>query len=82
VVRCCPVGAVWNIEFSSSGGVAVTGVEGIIVLHTLKRGEPELSPSLEDESSSLGNSLRMECSDGDPLRVMPMNTAPKLTTFG
>jgi hypothetical protein len=44
---------------------------GIIVLHALRRGEPELSPALEVESSSLGDSSRMVCSDGDPLQVMP-----------
>jgi hypothetical protein len=44
VVRCGLVGAVWNIGVSSGGGVVVKGVEGIIVLHTLRRGEPELSP--------------------------------------
>jgi hypothetical protein len=51
------------------------GVTGIIVLHTLRRGEPELSPSLEDESSSLGDSSRMACNDIDSLRDMPSNTA-------
>jgi hypothetical protein len=38
--------------------------------HALRRGEPELSPSLEIESSSLGDSSRMACGDGDPLRVI------------
>jgi hypothetical protein len=76
VVCCSLIGAVSNIEVSSGGDVTVREVMGIIVLHTLKRGEPELSPSFEAESSSLGDSLRMACSDGDPLRVMPQNTAP------
>jgi hypothetical protein len=35
------------------------GVTGIIVLHTLLRGEPELSSSVEAKSSSLGDSSRM-----------------------
>jgi hypothetical protein len=70
------VGVVSNIEVSSGGDVTVREVMGIIVLHTLKRGELELSPSFEAESSSLGDSLRMACGDGDPLRVMPQNTAP------
>jgi hypothetical protein len=39
-------------------------------------------PSLEDESSSLGDSLRMACSDCDPIRVMPLNTTLKLAAFG
>jgi hypothetical protein len=73
VVRCGHVGVVWNIGVSSVGNVVVRGVMGIIVLQTLKRGEPELSPSLEAESSSLGDSSRMACNDGDLLWVMPLN---------
>jgi hypothetical protein len=50
----------------------------VTVLHTLGRGELELSPSLEAESSSLGDSLRMACRlNGDPLRVMLLTTAPE-----
>jgi hypothetical protein len=60
------------------------GVADITVLHALGTGEPELSPSLKTESSSLRDSSRMACSDGDPLRVMPLNTmlesAPLLVT--
>jgi hypothetical protein len=56
-------------------------VAGIIVLHSLGRGELELSPSLEAESPSLGDSLRMVCSDGDPLQVTPPHSALKLATF-
>jgi hypothetical protein len=56
----------------------VRGVTGIIMFHTLRRGELELSPSLESESSSLDDSLRMACSDGDPLLVMPSNPASEL----
>jgi hypothetical protein len=51
VVRCSLISAVWNVRISSDSGVVVTGVMGIIVLHTHRRGDPELSPSLEDESS-------------------------------
>jgi hypothetical protein len=58
------------------------GVKGIIVLHTLKRGEAELAPSLEAKSSSLGDSSRMVCSDGDSLWVMPWNASPELAPFG
>jgi hypothetical protein len=43
------------------------GVADITMLHALGRGEPELSPSLETESSSLGDSSRMACSNGEPL---------------
>jgi hypothetical protein len=67
---------------SSSGGVVVRGVMGIVALHTLRRGEPELSPSLESKSSSLGDSLRMVCNYGDPLQVMPPNLAQELAPFG
>jgi hypothetical protein len=41
------------------------GVTGIIVLRALKRGEPELSPSLKTKSFSLGDSSGMAC--GIPL---------------
>jgi hypothetical protein len=43
------------------------GTADVIVLHALGRGELELSPSVEAESSLLGNSSRMACSDGNPL---------------
>jgi hypothetical protein len=56
----------------------VKGVTGIVVLHTLRRGEPKLFPSLESESSLKGDPLRMACSDGNPLRVMPPNPVLKL----
>jgi hypothetical protein len=46
-------------------------------LHSRGIGKLELSPSLEVKSSSLGNSSRMACSDGDPLWAMPTNMAPK-----
>jgi hypothetical protein len=39
----------------------VRGVTSIIMLHTLRRGEMELSPSLEFESYSLDDSSRMAC---------------------
>jgi hypothetical protein len=50
------------------------GVAEVTTLHIIGIREPELSPSLEVESSSLGNSLRMACSDGDPLWAMPPTT--------
>jgi hypothetical protein len=49
VVYCSLVDVVWNVGVSSGGGVLMMGIMGIIVLHTLRRGEPELSPSLKDE---------------------------------
>jgi hypothetical protein len=54
------------------------GQADITVLHSLRRGELELSPSLEAESSLLGDNSKMACSEGDPLRVMPLTTAPEL----
>jgi hypothetical protein len=53
----------------------VMGTMNITVLHALGRGEPELPPSLEAKSSTLGNSSRMACSDDDPLHVIPSITA-------
>jgi hypothetical protein len=58
------------------------GAADITVLHTLEIGEPELSPSLKAESSSLGDSSRMVGSDGDQLWAMPPTTAPKSPPFG
>jgi hypothetical protein len=43
------------------------GTTEITTLHTIGTGKPELYPSLEAESSLLGDSSRMACSDGDPL---------------
>jgi hypothetical protein len=43
------------------------GVAEVTTLHAIGNGKLELSLSLKDESSSLGDSLRMACSDGDPL---------------
>jgi hypothetical protein len=74
VVHYGLVAAAWNVGVSFDGGVVVMMVTGIIVLHTLKRGEPKLSPSLKDESSPLSDSSRMECSNNDPLWGMPPNT--------
>jgi hypothetical protein len=54
----------------------------VAVLHALGTGKPKLSPSLEAESSSLGDSLRIACSDSDPLLVMPPTTMPELSLSG
>jgi hypothetical protein len=58
------------------------GMAYIIVLHALRRGESKLSPSLEIESSSLGDSSRMPSTDGDPLQVMPPSAALELPPSG
>jgi hypothetical protein len=70
VVYCGLSGAVWNVGVSSGGGVVTEGVAGITALHALGRGELELSPSLESESSSLVDSSRIACSDGDQSRPL------------
>jgi hypothetical protein len=48
------------------------------MLHALGIGKLELSLSLEAESSLLGDSSRMACSDGDPLWAMLPTMAPVL----
>jgi hypothetical protein len=50
------------------------GAADVTLLHMVGRGELELS-LLKDESSSLGDSSRMACSDGVPLWVIPPTTA-------
>jgi hypothetical protein len=58
----------------------MVGVAGITALHALGREELEISPSLDTESSSLDNSSRMACNNGDPLWVtsptMVLESAP------
>jgi hypothetical protein len=51
------------------------GMVDITTLHALYSGKLELSPSLEAESSLLGDSSRMACNDGDPLQDMPLTIA-------
>jgi hypothetical protein len=58
------------------------GTAYVTVLHALGRGEPELSPSFEAELSSLGDSLRMACSDGDLMWVMPLTTTSESPPSG
>jgi hypothetical protein len=82
VVHCGLAAAALNAGVTSSGGVGVRVLTGITVLHALRRGELLLSPSLEAESSSLGDSSRMACSDGDSLRVMPPYYASEPTPTG
>jgi hypothetical protein len=66
---------VWGTRVSADGGTVVMGMAEITTLHALWKGKLELSPSLEDESSSQGDSSRMACSDGDPVWVMPQTTS-------
>jgi hypothetical protein len=58
------------------------GMMEIFTFHTLGIGKPELSPSLETELSSLNDSSRMACSNGDPLRAMPLTTVPESSPLG
>jgi hypothetical protein len=58
------------------------GTVEITALHALGTGKPELSPSLEAESSSLDDSSRMACSDSGPLWAMPQTTASKSSSLG
>jgi hypothetical protein len=58
------------------------GVAEVTMLHIVGIGEPELSPSLEVKSSSLGDSSRMACSDGDLLRAMPLTMALESSPSG
>jgi hypothetical protein len=58
------------------------GMAEVTTLHALETGKPELSPSFKAESSSLGNSSRMACNNGDPLRAMPLTTAPESSPLG
>jgi hypothetical protein len=73
---------VWGTRGSSGCGVIVMGIVYITALHALGRGEPELSPSIETESSWLGNSSRMTHIDGDPLRAMPLTAMPDSFPLG
>jgi hypothetical protein len=58
------------------------GMVDITTFHGLWRGDLELSPSLETESSSLRYFTRMACNDGDPLLTMPLTTVPESTSSG
>jgi hypothetical protein len=61
------VGMVIGTRVPSGGGVVAMGMVGITTLQSREMGKPELPPSLEVESSSPADSLRIACSDGDRL---------------
>jgi hypothetical protein len=48
-------------------GVVAMGMAGVTTLQPREMGKPELPLSLEAKSSSLADSSKMVCSDGDPL---------------
>jgi hypothetical protein len=66
-VRDGTVGMVIGTRVPSGGGVVAMGMVGITTLQSREMGKPELPPSLEVESSSPVDSLRIACSDGDRL---------------
>jgi hypothetical protein len=61
------VGMVKGTRVPSSGSVVAMGMVGVTTLQPREMRKPELPPLLEVESSSLMNSSRMACSDGNPL---------------
>jgi hypothetical protein len=61
------VGMVIGTRVPSGGGVLAMGMVGITTLQSREMGKPELPSSLEVESSSPVDSLRIACSDGDRL---------------
>jgi hypothetical protein len=74
-------GMVRSAGVSSVGGVVAMGMTEVTTLHSQGIGQLRLSSSHETELSSLGNTSRMVCSNGDPLKTMPMNMAPELLPF-
>jgi hypothetical protein len=58
------------------------GMVEVTMLNSRGIGKLELFPSLEVESTSLADSSRMACSDGDPLWAMPTNRAPESFPLG
>jgi hypothetical protein len=66
----CWYGLMHRVSYDS--GVVAIGVVEVTTLHVVAVGEPELSPSLEVESSSLGDSSRIGCSDGNLLWAIPL----------
>jgi hypothetical protein len=65
--HCGTVGMVRGAKVPFDGGVVTMGTVGITMLQPGEVGKLVLPPSLEVESSSLVDSSRMECSDGNPL---------------
>jgi hypothetical protein len=76
----CGLAATAGVAYG--GAVGVRALTSLTVLHALRTREPYLSPSLKVESSSLGDSSRMACSEGILLWIMPPNRAPGLALTG
>jgi hypothetical protein len=66
-VHCGTVGMVRGAGAPPYGGVVTMGIAVVTMLQPRGMGKPELSPSFEVESSSLAESSRMACSNGNPL---------------
>jgi hypothetical protein len=58
------------------------GVTEVTTLHVVGIAKLVLSPSLEVESSPLGDSSRIACNDGDLLRDMPPTTGLESSPSG
>jgi hypothetical protein len=56
-----------GVGVPSDGGVVVMGADGVLMLHYLEMGKLELPTPLEVVSPSLADSLRIVCSDSNPL---------------
>jgi hypothetical protein len=65
------VAMVRGIEVPSGGGMVMMGIVGVTTLHPRDMGKSELPPLLEVMSPSSVDSLRIVCSDGNPLRPFP-----------
>jgi hypothetical protein len=65
---------VWRARVFSGSGVAVMGSVAVTTLHPQGLGDPELPPVPEAVPSSLENSSRAVCKDGDLLCTILMNT--------
>jgi hypothetical protein len=67
VVHSGTVRMVRGVGVPSDGGVLVMGMIGVTTLHPRGMGKPELPPPQEVVLSSSADSLRIVCSDDDPL---------------
>jgi hypothetical protein len=61
------IAMVRGIRVPSGGVVIVMGTDRVTMLHPQEMGKLELPPPLEAMSPSLADSLRIVCSDGNPL---------------
>jgi hypothetical protein len=69
------VGIIWRDGVFFGTGVAATGSIGVTTLHNRGPGYLELPPTAEAAPSSLEDSMRAVCKDGDLLCTILMNMA-------